>query len=70
MIEQKNGLLAKSYCGKNLPLSVCKNGAGNYYIGTEDHDGPCSRESVEYWRSQEAAQQALQTGAWTQRQNP
>lgn len=61
----KYGKLAKNYCGVELPLQVLKNQAG-YYIGTFDEDGPCSRESVEYFPTKEAALAALETGKWTQ----
>jgi hypothetical protein len=48
---------------------VLKSTAG-YYIGTATEEGPCSRESLEYWPSDTAAQQALSSGAWTQRDEP
>jgi hypothetical protein len=63
------GLLAKKHCGVELPLDVCRSNAG-FYIGTFGDDGPCSRESVQYWPTREAAQQALATGTWTQRTEP
>jgi|GEM_PF-5384825 hypothetical protein len=49
-----------------LPLCVLKSGAG-YYIGTADDAGPVSRESEEYWRSEECAQLALDKQLWTPR---
>lgn len=52
-----------------LPLTVLKSAAG-FYIGTEDDDGPVSRESEEYWPTKEAAEKALEGvegHAWTQR---
>ena len=52
--------------GYKLPLKVCKSGAG-FYIGTWDCEGPCSRESELYYRTREEAEDALQTGNWTQR---
>lgn len=61
------GFLALASVGRRLPLQVLRSAAG-YYIGTfDDHDGPCSRESVEYFPSRDAAAKALTTGAWTQR---
>lgn len=70
--EQKNikyGTLALAFTGKRLPLQVLRSGGG-FYIGTADNDGPCSRESVEYFRKEESAQYALEKGSWTQRNNP
>lgn len=63
------GLLAMEYCNKRFPQQVLRSAAG-FYIGTFDDDGPVSRESVEYWRKREAADQALSTGEWTQRSEP
>ena len=63
------GLLAKAYCNKHLPLTVLQSARG-FYIGTASEDGPCSRESVQYWPRQEAADQALAAGMWTQRSEP
>lgn len=65
------GQLARQ-AGLDLPLKVLPSTSG-YYLGTADDDGPFSRESVEYWPSEEAAQRALagQAGkAWTQRLAP
>jgi hypothetical protein len=55
--------------GKALPLQVCFSRAG-YYVGTLDEQGPVSRESVEYWPTQTAADEALSSGCWTQRLTP
>lgn len=63
------GYLALAYIGKRLPLQVRQSAAG-HYIGTADEDGPVSRESVEYFRSQHAADHALATGRWQQRIHP
>ncbi len=63
------GYLALAYTGKRLPLQVRHSAAG-HYIGTSDEDGPASRESVEYFRSQHAADQALAKGRWQQRIHP
>lgn len=63
------GYLALTCAGKCLPLQVIQSAAG-YFIGTSDHNGPVSRESGEYFRSYEAAEQALSTGHWQQRLHP
>jgi hypothetical protein len=63
------GYLALTYVGKRLPLQVRHSAAG-YFIGTTDENGPVSRESVEYFRSYQAADQALATGCWQQRLHP
>lgn len=63
------GQLAQACLGVTLPLQVLHSPAG-YYIGTSDHDGPASRESVEYFPTLTAARHALNTGAWTQRPTP
>ncbi len=64
------GQLAGQYCGKRLPLRVLQSQRG-YYIGTwDDEHGPCSRESLEYFPSQDTAQAALRSGAWTQKVEP
>ena len=67
------GALARA-CGQTLPLEIHKS-AGGYYLGTyrfEEEMGcpmPYTRESNEYWRSQQLAEKALATGAWTQKRN-
>ena len=63
------GYLALACTGKRLPLQVRHSAAG-HYIGTADEDGPVSRESVEYFRSHQAANHALTTGRWQQRLEP
>ena len=63
------GELAREYTGKRLEVEVLQSQRG-FYIGTMDHDGPVSRESLEYWRTREAANQALSSGAWTQKDTP
>ncbi len=63
------GLLAALYLGRQLPLKILR--ANNeFYIGTEDEDGPCSRESQEYWPTWGAAEAALAGGQWTQKESP
>ncbi len=61
------GHLAKTCCGLELPLQVLQSAAG-FYIGTSDPT-PVTRES-EYWPTVEQAQNALDTGSWTQRLEP
>jgi len=63
------GYLALTHVSKRLPLQVRQSAAG-YFIGTVDDSGPVSRESVEYFRSYEAAEQALSAGHWQQRLHP
>jgi hypothetical protein len=67
---RKFGRLAYVHCGKRLPLLVLNTRAG-WYIGTaSDEEGPCSRESQEYYPSFEEAQAALDQDTWTQKQTP
>ena len=63
------GFLAQTFTGKQLSLQVLRSNAG-YYIGTTDEEGPCSRESVEYYPTHDAAAAALADGSWTQRSSP
>lgn len=63
------GYVALTYVGKRLSLQVRQSAAG-YFIGTADDNGPVSRESVEYFRSYQAAEQVLSTGRWQQRLHP
>jgi hypothetical protein len=65
----RSGALALAWTGKRLPLQVLRSAAG-HYIGTQDDEGPVSRESVEYFPNHHAAQRALDTHAWTQRAHP
>ena len=62
----RHGVLALVCTGLKLPLQVLHSAAG-YYIGTQNDEGPISRESVEYFPFHAAAQLALATNAWTQR---
>lgn len=64
----KYGKLAKEFGNNRLPLSVMSSSAG-FYLGTSDEDGPFSRES-EYFSSIEAAEKALVTGEYEQREKP
>lgn len=63
----QHGMLAM-LVGQRVPLQVLRSAAG-YYIGTFDHEGPVSRESVEYWPHRTQAEDALRSGGWTQRLN-
>lgn len=63
------GKLAKECCGTTLPLKVLKSVAG-FYIGTENEEGPVSRESAEYWPTGSGAKIALDSGKWGQREEP
>ncbi len=65
----ENGMLAKTYCGLELPLEVLSSAAG-FYIGTQDRNEPSSRESVEYWSTAQEATNALRSHHWTQKTNP
>jgi hypothetical protein len=60
------GILAQKYCKLDLAVQVLSSNAG-FYLGTIDDEGPCTRESAEYWRNRKDAEQALATGRWTQR---
>lgn len=64
-----NGQIAKKHLGQELPVEVMQSAAG-YYIGTSCNGLPCSRESLQYYRARECADQALQNGTWTQREEP
>lgn len=68
-VPSKHGQLAAQFAGQALPLQVMCCAAG-HYIGTRDDEGPCSRESVEYWPEARQALAALESGAWTQRTTP
>ena len=70
MSSHSFGHLAKTFAGCELPLEVLSSAAG-WYIGTlHPEDGPFSRESEEYFPDAQTAQDALASGAWSQRQNP
>ena len=65
-LEQQCGRLAAA-AGAVFPLTVCESRAG-FYLGTRARDGtPYTRESVEYWHSKAAAEDAWRQGIWTQR---
>lgn len=66
---QQTGQLAKKYCKLDLSLEVLKSNAG-FYIGTSDNGLPVSRESVEYFKTQQLAENALVTDSWTQKIEP
>jgi hypothetical protein len=65
-----SGHLARTFGNKKLPIEVLESGAG-FYLGTMDpEEGPFTRESVEYWPTKAAAENALGTGEWNQRVEP
>lgn len=66
--QVRNGKLAEAF-GLTLPLMVLRSGAG-FYIGTIDDEGPVSRESEEYYSSEDKADKALMEGSFTQRMHP
>lgn len=68
MSETKQYGVLASQCGYQIPVEVLESNAG-FYVGTFDC-GPVSRESVEYWGTRAAAEEALNTGNWTQKPNP
>lgn len=61
------GKLSKQILGLDLPVKILRSNAG-FYIGTHDGVEPISRESVEYWPTEQLAATALDNGTWTQRQ--
>lgn len=70
MNEKQSGWLAKRFGGMELELQVLKS-ANGHYIGTHAPAlGPVSRESREYWETQEKAATALRLQQWTQRLEP
>ena len=69
IIRSRVGLLALENCGLRLPLQICQSAAG-FYIGTMDGFEPCSRESMEYFKTRQLAADALDSGEWTQRDHP
>lgn len=66
--NQQYGILALTI-GRKLPLRVLGWGK-DFFIGTADEEGPCSRESVEYFPERDMAEAALASGRWTQRYEP
>ena len=63
------GVLAARF-GYDLPIRVLSSRAG-YYIGTfSDTLGHVSRESQQYYPTQQLAEEAFRKGTWTQRRNP
>ena len=62
--------LAFDYMRLTCELKVLKSGAGFYLGGFCQDEGPISRESEEYWSTQEEAEAAKASGQWTQRTYP
>lgn len=71
LVKGPKGVLAREYGGVSLPLEIMQS-AGGYYLGTSQDGMPYTRESVEYWRTEDQARKALEGGedAWTQRDHP
>ena len=68
--RRQYGCLAAEFGKRQLPLQVCRSAAG-FYLGTKENDQPFSRESVEYWRTREEANEALLSPKkWSQRPAP
>ncbi|HIB0443514.1 TPA: hypothetical protein ACWSX9_004470 [Escherichia coli] len=56
--------------GMRLKLEVMESARG-FYIGTQTNEGmPVSRESNEYFDTEQQAEAALSARLWTQKQNP
>lgn len=68
-MSKQFGKLAREYCRVELPVRILASGAG-YYLGTQDLEGPVSRESMEYYPDFESAQVAFKENTWTQREHP
>ena len=64
-MNRHNGILAAA-AGYTLPLEILKSTRG-HYIGTQCSVGPVSRESEEYFKKHDQAEQALKNGTWRQR---
>lgn len=62
------GRLSFEMDGIRRPLQILKSEKG-YYLGTFDDEGPVSRESNEYWLTQEIAADAFKSGNWTQKES-
>jgi hypothetical protein len=63
------GRLAFVCCMKREEVQILKSQAG-FYIGTLSEDMPCSRESNEYYPTQDEALAALRDDTWTQKIAP
>jgi hypothetical protein len=68
LVPGPKGQLAREFGGQSLPLQVLRSAAG-FYLGTLEDGMPYTRESVEYWPTQEQAERAMAIGedGWTQR---
>jgi hypothetical protein len=67
--KTKYGYLVKKITGLKLPLEILHMHNEGWYIGTRD-GSDYSQESVEVYATVKAAERALKTGQWTQRQLP
>jgi hypothetical protein len=69
-VRPGHGWLAKVFLQADLPLAVWRS-RGGYYIGTRwNAVAPATRESEEYFSTEELASDALRLGEWTQRRTP
>ncbi len=66
---RRYGRLAYIYCKQREELKVLRSQAG-FYIGTLSEGFPCSRESNEYYTSEDDALLALINDTWTQKVAP
>ena len=71
LVPGPKGALAREWMGLSLPLSVMESPRG-FYLGTYNDAGPISRESVETWATEAAAEKALASNGegWNQRDHP
>ncbi len=58
------------YMEEDHPLQVLRSTAGWYLGAACERRGPLSRDSAEYYPSEQAAQEALTLQSWTQRMDP
>ena len=66
--ENRVSYLAHKYLKEKHRLQVCESGAGFYVGATDQNTGePVSRDSQEYYQTEEEAQFALDNRTWTQR---
>ena len=66
---RRYGRLAFVHCKKREEVQILKSQAG-FYIGTLSEDMPCSRESNEYFLTEQKAFAALRDDSWTQKVSP
>jgi hypothetical protein len=66
---RRYGRLAFVHCKKREEVRILRSQAG-FYIGTLSEDMPCSRESNEYFPTEQKAFAALRDDTWTQKVAP